>query len=374
MKRRRGRIARALAVLLITLIAACVLTHPGRTALKSAGLMIEVFPSSPAYPLRWFTPEPVREKVRYPSGGSERVAEVYRPAGGGRHGAMLLYIGVGPYWNDPSLVRLANGLARSGVVVMVPESKVLGEYRIPEDASRDVTAAFRYLRSRPYVNPARVSMLGISVGGSLCAVAAEGSEISKQVRLLVLFGSYYDARDVLSAATLERIPVNGRWERWVPQPVTVDVLENTLLPLVPHGDRKLLGPLFERRTTSIPRGLSPEGQRVARLLANHDPRRETELLGQLPPNVRTYLARVSPSTHIVRLRTELFVMHDRHDDIIPYTESLKLYGAAKQASPKHLRLFDIFRHVEPSGGNLLVLARELPGLYTEAYQVLVRLT
>ena len=49
------------------------------------------------------------------------MADVYAPAGGGKRGAVLLFMGVNPAGkDDPRVVNLANGLARAGMVVMIP--------------------------------------------------------------------------------------------------------------------------------------------------------------------------------------------------------------------------------------------------------------
>lgn len=110
---------------LVLVIAAASFTHSGRVAVKSARFMVEVFPSAPAYPLRWLADEPEQSEVHYRAGGARTVADLYRPAGGGRHGAMVFYIGVGPERRNPDVVRVAKGLARAGITVMAPVSSNL---------------------------------------------------------------------------------------------------------------------------------------------------------------------------------------------------------------------------------------------------------
>jgi acetyl esterase/lipase len=349
-------------------------THRGRVALKSAGLLIEVFPDVPVYPLRLFTPAPVRTEVRYKLGESQTVADVYRPAGEGRHGALLFYVGVGPERRNPHLVRLAGALARAGVVVMVPVSPEMSRFRVLPGEKEGVIAAFEYLRSRPYVDPRRVGIMGISAGGSLVAVAAEDPRIRDEVRLLELFGSYYNASELLEAVTLRSIEVDGRRREWRPQEVTVDVFRDMLLPTLPEADRRPLLPLFGGKTTAVPGGLSPPGRRVAELLVNRDPARADRLVAELPANIRELLAGVSPETRIGELRAELFLLHDVSDPIIPFTESRTFYNGAKQARGRHLTEIRLFEHVEPAGGgNPFLLAREAAKLYGHVYGVLLRL-
>lgn len=372
----RSLVGKALKVLLgmaLALLVLAVVTHQGRVAVKSAAFMVEVFPSAPAYPLRWFTDEPVRSEARYKVGDSEVKAHIYRPAGDAKHGAFIFYIGVGPEHENPHVVRVSEGLARAGMVVMLPVSPDLVEFRVTPGETEHVVAAFEYLRAQPYVDPERVGIFGISAGGSLVAVAAEDPRISEDVRLIDLFGSYYSALDGLSALTLRQIQADGEYREWQPEEVAVQVFRDALLPTLPEADRPLLAPLFEAKTTTIPSGLSPPGRAVAELLVNRDPARIPELTDRLPDEATALLSSVSPKTRIQNLRTELFLMHDRDDAIIPFTESRRFYEEARNTRDKHLTELRLFRHVEPSASSPITLIREGSKLYAHVYSVFLRL-
>ncbi|MDQ3855501.1 MAG: prolyl oligopeptidase family serine peptidase [Chloroflexota bacterium] len=372
----RRRLLRAvqLAVLAVALLLlATVLTHQGRVAAKSLGLLVEIFPSAPVYPLRLFTHEPARTEVRYGVARGETVADLYRPAGSGRHGAIVFYIGVGPERRNPHVVRVAEGLARSGLVVLVPVSPGLARFRVSPEETSGVVAAFEFVRAQPFVDPSRIGIMGLSAGGAIVALAATDPRISPDVRLVELFGSYYSAYDLLSALALRRIQVDDRWETWNPEPVSIDVLRNMVLDTYPASDRPALRPLFDRGTASIPSGLSPSGRAMAALLVNREPARVQELIDALPDQTKVLLSDISPATRIGELRAEVFLMHDRDDHIIPFTESERFYAGATAARGRHLTELRLFRHVEPSGGNPLTLVREATKLYAHVYGVLYRL-
>lgn len=369
-----ARGVKALLLLLVVSVGLGVFTHPGRTAFSSIGTLTEVLPSAPIHPLRWFTGKPVTSRVSYRMAKSEITAEIYRPFGTGRHAAVVFYIGASPAWNNPDLVRVVSALARDGIVVLVPRSKVLASYRIDTKGKDEVIASLNYLRSQPYVKPERIGIIGISVGGSLATLAAEAPRISGQVKLLVLLGSYYNAADLLSAVTTRELNVNGRWIKWNPEPVTLEVFHNTLEPLLPKADRKPLTPLFYQRTRKIPPNLTPQGRAVARMLVNRDPNRSQILMRNLPRKVLNVLMEISPSSHINQLHTRLFLMHDRHDDVIPFTESVHFYRAATSTRERSIRLLNIFSHVEPTSRDLPAEAEDLPKLYIEIYDVLLQLT
>lgn len=359
----------ALVLLLLGLV-----THPGRVALKTAGLLVEVFPNAPAYPLRLVTDAPTRSEVRFSVGGRETVADLYRPAGAGSHGALLFYVGVGPERRNVHLVRLAEGLARTGIVVLVPVSPEMSRFRVVPEEEEWVIGAFEFLRAVDTVDPDRVGIMGISAGGGVVAVAAEDPRLRDEVRLLELFGSYYSAGGMLEAATTRTITVGGERIAWTPQLVTHDVLRNMLLPTVPEVDRAALAPLFAGEQTGIPPGLSPESRSLARVLINRDPARAPELIAQLPQRTRALMAGVSPAAGIEDLRTELFLLHDVDDAIVPFTESRAFHAAATSTRDRHLTELTLFQHVEPTaGGNPLVLAGEISELYAHVYQILLRL-
>jgi acetyl esterase/lipase len=316
----------------------------------------------------------VRERVNYTVGGSEAAAYVYRPPGEARRGALVFYIGVGPEHEHPDVVRIAEGLARAGVVVMLPVSPNLSEFRVSPNETEWVVAAFEWLRARPYVDPARVGMAGLSVGGSAVAVAAADPRIAGDVRLLQLFGAGYDARQLVQAVTLRRIEVDGEWRPWQPEAVSVDVLREMLLGTLPQADRAPLRPLFDWRTRETPAGLTPDGQAVARLLANRDPERAPALVAGLPPGTLRYLDSVSPRSVVGEIEAELLLLHDRADAIVPFTESRRFYAEARPARGKHLTELELFRHVEPQRGiGPLRLAREGSRMYAHLRAVLHRL-
>jgi acetyl esterase/lipase len=362
-------------VLVLTLLAA--VTRPGQAIVRSAGVFVEVFPTAPAYPLRWFTGEPLVSEVIYPLAGppgGSATGRLYRPAADGPRGALVLSIGVGPEHDNPDLVRLATAFARAGIVVLVPVSPGLAAFQVVPGEEEWAIAAFLYLREQPFVDPQRVGFFGISVGGAMAALAAQDPRIAAEVRLVDAFGSYYDATDVLAALVLRRIEVDGRWEAWEPAGISQRIFRDTLLALLPKGDRAPLEPLFDGATTVIPPGLSPEGQAAAELLVNRDPARMPDLLAALPDAWRAHLAAISPRTNIHLLEADLLLLHDRHDAIVPFTESLRFHAEAQQAADRHLTIVALFRHVSPEDANPLAESLEGVRLYRHIYQLLYRLS
>src|SRR5471030_723498 len=107
---------------LAALVAALALWHPARVAAQALLLLPALFPSAPFDPLGLVTPAPIVEQYSYPYAGGTVEADLYRPAGDGQHGAMMLLLGAGDLPRSDVAVHFAEGLARLGIVVLVPES------------------------------------------------------------------------------------------------------------------------------------------------------------------------------------------------------------------------------------------------------------
>jgi dienelactone hydrolase len=369
----RRRILRALPYIVLLTILVLV-TPPGRVALKSGGLLLELFPDAPVSPLRWFTSEPRFEIVSYPVEDGEMAAHLYRPAGGGQHGALVFYIGVGPEHDNEHLVRFSTALARAGIIVLIPISEDMVDFRVEPGEEEGAIGAFEYLRTRDDVAPDRIGFLGLSVGASVGVMAAQDARIRDDVRVVDSFGGYYSAHDMLSALVLRQIEVDGEWEAWQPSSVPVNVFMDTLLARLPEEDRAPLEPLFTGEEMTIPDGLSTEGQAAAELLINRDPERMPELMANLPDEWHDYLHAISPATNIENLRADTLLMHSRDDNIIPFTESLRFYDEAEQAQHRDLTIIRIFRHVEPQTDEVRAVVVDGWRLYSHIFSLLNRLS
>lgn len=369
----RARPRRLIPVVLALLVLLPLLTHPGRVAAKTLLLLPDMFPTSPVRPLTWVSGPPRLEEQTFdwPTGRID--ADVYLPAAGGRHGAIILLLGaVGFPRRDPALVRFADGLSRAGAVVMIPESANLQNGDILPTEVEGLMMAVEYLRARPEVDPERVGFLGFSVGGSMALLTAESERGRGQVRFVNAFGAYDDATDLLRSVASHTIVVDGQRVPWEPADLTIWVFMRQLIATLPdERDRDVLGRAFLDKQPEAQAELdqlSPDGRRIVELFQQPSPERVDELVAALPPASRDRLRDISPAGGLDRLTANLYLMHDRSDSYIPFTSSRRL---AAEAPPGVLRAyteFDLFAHVMPDrplGG--LDFARELLKLYRQAW-------
>ena len=368
---------RLLLAVLGLLVLLLVASHPGRVAIKSVLLLPEVFSQVPVRPLTWLTPEPRRETFAFDYSVGRVEGDLYLPGGPGRHGALILILGARPVANDaPILVRFAEGLSRIGAVVMVPASSNLAEGLVPPEEVDAIVEQVALLRSRDDVDPARIGVLGFSVGGSLAVLAAADPRLAGQLEFVNAFGGYHDARDVLRAVATRSLAYAGLDEPWEPHELAIWVLGRQLVDTLPEGeDRAVLDRLLVQQEPDAREDvdrLSPLGRAVLGLLDGLPTDEAERALALLPPASQERLRRISPSQVLDHVHARLFVMHDQADAFIPYTESRRLVAQAPEEQVDLFTEFELFSHVvpdrPPSSPTLLV---ELAKLYRQMYRLLL---
>lgn len=349
------------------------LTHPGWVATRTVLLLPDMFPTSPLRPLTWVTAAPRVEEYNYDFPAGHIDSDVYVPASGGRHGAVIVLLGaVGFPRRDPTLVRFADGLSRAGAVVMIPESSNLQQGDILPDEVDGLLQAVTYLRARPEVDPGRVGFLGFSVGGSMALLAAEDERGRDQIAFINAFGSYYDAADLLRAVATREIRVDGQSLPWEPAELTVWVFSRQLIaPLPAERDRDILARAFlDKQPEALAElgELTADGRLVLELLSQPAPERVDQILADLPEGIRARLRGISPSQGLGGLKAAVYLMHDRSDSYIPFTQSRKLVARAPPGTVRTYSEFDLFAHVLPDRPlEGLDFAREVLKLYRHAW-------
>ena len=319
-------------VSLLTLL--IVLTPQGRAGFHTALFVLQVL-EAPVKPQSWFTDDPIRYEGHYQSSDGSDVADVYRLPDGKPRAAVVLSLGASPLGlDDPDVVNLGNALARSGYVSMFHWSPTIGIHHDIDPVEADkLVQAFQYLVERQYVDQDRVGLGGFCVGASFALVAAADSKIRDQVDFVNAFGPFFDAESLLLQAASRTVVYDGERTPWAPNPFTLRILAHELMETLDNpSDANVLTRhyLYDRLATPAELvALSPSGRTVARLLDGVEPDKDEALYLALPSGFREDLTRISPSAHIGDPRTRLFVMHDRHDALVPAAESRRLLEATQ---------------------------------------------
>ncbi|MBF6599425.1 MAG: acetylxylan esterase [Dehalococcoidia bacterium] len=333
-------------------------TERGRVAVEAAiylpDMVLQV--PMPVRPVELISEPPRRQRVTisYESRNGPRAieADLYIPAHGTKRQAVVFSMGAPPLpLDDPRLVRIAEDAARSGVVMLVPFSDRLDANRIEPEEIDALVAEFQYVQRQPQVDPKRVGFFGASVGGSLALVAAGDPRIAADVQQVVSFGGYFDALATFGAIATHRIVSQGVNEPWTPQVHAEKVMAQQLIDGLDNpADRDLLTAMFIDDKPEAPAELatlSPFGRGSYDFLANRDPAAVQALIDRLPPDAVAAMNYLSPRTSIANVKAQLFILHDRADPYVPYTQSRELKAAVAGRKNVYFDELRLFQHVQP---------------------------
>ena len=364
----------------LTLLAVMLLMtawEPTRVALQTAVMLPSMLGAGPqALPL--FTKAPRRMSVPYRAvtGGEQDLAELWLPEWASVErpaGAILMVFGVNNLGrNHPAIERVADALARTGVAVLVPDSRTLLEGRLEVGEIDGVVDAFRLLASRPEVDRERIGIFGFSVGGSLALLAARDPAIAGSVRWVNAFGAFADASTYLAAVSAHayRAPQGGE-VAWTPTPLAREVHLAFMLDQVEDdGDRALLESGLGAAIRAGDRPVADASLRgelateVARtvhdLLTARSLEDATAFIAALPAESLAFIDAISPARHLAGLQAEVYLMHETEDHHVPFVESRSLADAleARELLAAHTE-FRLFDHVQPDDLDLAAAAPEL---------------
>jgi dienelactone hydrolase len=369
---------RRIGIALLFLAVVAVAWEPTRAGIQTAVLLPNLLDAGPK-PLNLFSEAPQRNAVEYRPGTADtdpELAELWLPSWASpeeRAGAMLLVLGVNNVGrNHPVVARVADGLARTGVAVLVPDSRVLLEGRLEADEVDGVVRAFQVLAARPEVDPERVGIVGFSVGGSLALLAAADARIADNVAWVNAFGAFADAATYLAAVSAHAYESDdGEEVPWTPSPLAREIYLRFMLDQVSDaGDRRALeravgeAVLAGARPSSdaeLRESLETEVARTIHELLTAGSLADAErAIEALPPASVAFIDAISPARHADGLRAGIHLMHETEDRHVPFVESRALASAMREAgllrSHTEFRLFD---HVQPDDVDVVAAAPEL---------------
>jgi acetyl esterase/lipase len=380
---------RRIGIGVLVLVALMLAWEPSRVAMQTLVLVPSLLGAGPQ-PLQLFSAAPLRSTVPYREGAAAGdLAELWLPAGASaddRAGAILLVFGVNNVGrNHPAVVRLADALARTGVAVLVPDSRTLLEGRLEVGEIDGVVRAFQLLAARPEVDPARVSIAGFSVGGSLALLASRDPRIADQVQWVNAFGAYADAATYLASVAAHSYELGGTAVAWEPTPLAREVFLQFVLDQVDApADAELLRVRYERpildgevarRSARVEAALETDaGRAVYRLLTAGSLDAAHAAIAEMPAESLEFIDALSPARHLDGLLAHVRLMHETEDHHVPFVQSRALEEALIAADvPGDVRLteFRLFDHVQPDEIDLFAATPELWKLWWHLHGLMV---
>lgn len=339
-------------ILLSTTIGAVIITTALIKIFIFPAIVIpSLFPNNPIRPLAWITQKPATSLAEIPYGQSSLKADIYQPAQSFfTRKAVLLVHGANKLGKDDLRIQnLAETLSRTGVVVVAPTFPDITRESFAPEAKEQILAAFSWMQKQ--YPGYELGITGASVAAGPALLAAGDKRISKQVNILVIFGGYYDLKNVLKFALTGRYEHKGQMFYLQPEPFAKEFLS-------------------ERYRHNF--GLQSEFER---LLSNADPEKFDELYGRLPEDIKSFAENLNPQSAIKNIRAkEIYLAHSIPDQLIPYTESLKLKDAFGEKTK--LYEFKIFDHVtanppKPNLKNLIfIYAPAVKNFYAIIFRIL----
>jgi len=326
------------------------------------------------------TAEPSRTPISYSIDGRASSGDLYLPGEGTPEAGVVLVPGAVPEGKDhESLVELARALARVRFAVLTPELSGYRELEIRPDQIREVADAFRYLVEHEELAPAgRAGIGAFSFAVGPAVLAALEQDIRDRVRFVFGVGAYHDLRNAIRFFTTGYFEEDGElrsaefseYGRLVFAKSAQDQLREPTdrTSLEAMVETKMKNPASD--VSALAGALGPEGQSVYRLLTNADPERTAALISDLPEETVAMIdALTLANKDLHALRARLILVHGKNDELIPYTESIALAGAAAPSRSRVIVVNNALGHVDLRFSGLLSAqfwTQELP----DAFRVL----
>lgn len=366
---------------MVTILLLTTSTLQGRAFVKSALFIPQVLPDIPVRPLKYVTKTPIREKITFTTLDADKAsADLYLPNGENSHPAVVFFMGVVPPDRDESrIVALAEGLARTGMVVMIPWLETQHQNRIVEKDIESLVDAFIYLENHPRVKLGKIGMGGICTGASMSIVASQDLRINDRVSFVNSFAGYYDAADFLVATAAKTRFDEVSSTRWNPDSLTQNLITTHIVDGAFDKDQVILNRIIKTGewTQQDSDDLSSSGRAVLTLISGPNVDAAREAITSLNSRTSQFLENISPSTNIGNLKAEVLLMHDSSDKLVPPEESRRFAKAIESNGRRVYHTeFSLFQravqvHMDDAKGlNTLDFLKQAGKLYIHMYNVM----
>lgn len=258
--------------------------------------------------------------------------------------------------DDPRLRRFAEILCRSGFVVLIPDFQGMRSFRISPGDIDEIQSAFEhFIQMENYVLKESCGLFGFSYGAGPTIIAACQPKIRDKVRFVVSFGGYYDLKNVLSYIGTGYFEFGGRRYFRPPQEYGKWVFLANNLDLVRSAkDRSILQEVVKIKLKdekavidNYLEKLGKEGQDILALLSHKDPKQTEAIIKRLPLTIQRELEALAVSAALPNLRADIILAHGEDDDLIPFTETLRIAQTVPDPKKAYCKIIRTFTHVDP---------------------------
>jgi len=315
---------------------------------EPAQLLADIEAGAAPSTLKRATAEPILEPWPVPG----TAADLWRPGGGEVAKARLVLApGLSEAGRrDPRLVPLAQSLARTGFLVLVPDLPAARRLSVSASDAETIVAAVLALPVLP--GPAGLAAISYAAGPAM--LAALDARVAPRLDFIATLGAYHDPESFLTFLATGAYRDRGalRFGRPRPEALWLFVLANAS-DLPDAGEAFWLRAAAQARLQALPLPGAPPGPAAAAVLAlaeERDPAAIPRRLAALPAKIRADLDALSLArAPLERLGACAILIHGEEDPVIPWTESRHL---AERLPRARLHLIPGLDHVEPVGLSL----------------------
>jgi pimeloyl-ACP methyl ester carboxylesterase len=280
---------------------------------------------------------------------------IYRPHGDGPWPAIMFVTGAHPLRRkEPVVERVAEGLARAGYLVVLPDLPGLG---VGELTTRTVDAAAAVAETAVSLDDprdGRIALIGASTGASIGLLLAARDDLGDRISLVSAISPYADLRKMVCLATTARYANGSAYQEYaVTNLLRRAVARSMIVTLADGGERERLlaqiGDILEddnpfARLPAQADTLSAEARAIMRVLENRDAARFDELFAELPSDLRAVIERLSPLSVAADVRAPVELAVPPNDPYFPLDEA---EGLARSMPNVRLTVTAALDHTRP---------------------------
>jgi len=319
-------------------------------------------------------------------GDREVPASVTVARGAGRNvpGWIVLHGITRPGRFHPTLLRFVRALASAGLAVLVPQVPEWKDLRLaPEFTLPTLRAALAGLRRLDSTNDGPYGLIGFSFGAPQVLIAAAHDDIAEQLGGVVGFGGYCDMERMVRFQMTGEHEWGGDTHRLRPDPYGRWIIGGNHLTSVPEyreaqdvaqalwrlaveaGERRILAwdPSYDPLKTALRKQVDPERTWLFDLFAPPSDREPSlsgaeDIAERLAEAVMASSPMMDPRPYVTRIRKPVELIHGKGDQLIPYTETLRMQAAFSADQRLETTITELFSHSD-SGGRLSSIQREI---------------
>lgn len=249
----------------------------------------------------------MEQAIGFTSDGFALKGFLHQPGGAGKQPGLVLCHGFGGSCRGAGHPELAKALEQAGYAVLRFDFRGCGQSEgrrgdvIVDEEIADLSHAIDFLQTQPYVDAARIGVIGASLGGS---VAIEVAARDARVKLCVANGSVGNGQRRYRAQYKEAAAWQAFLRRFDEAKRAGTTLDRFEIVYIPESDR-----------AGLPAGA----------IMNFTAATAESLLDSCPERV---VAKIAPRP--------LLLVHPRGDRVVPYQESEALAKAAGRNAELHI--------------------------------------